>query len=671
VELKRRIIVPSVLALAGLGLALALTSSHAQATGLTYHRLNKIQRRIISSTLANFLQSNPNRATTRTRALGSDEGRGPDGLATAPPASYANAGGAASGVANFSPNGGSAAGCAAKQGNNVKVNQGCLNISDSNLQGRGQANNETSIAQDPSRQQDLVASDNNYFLGDGTCGAYYSTDGGSHWGDAVVPGIFTLGPSGSPRQYWQGGGDTSVAWDTRGNSYLSCQRFNRGTSASDSPDDSSTFVIFRSTGNNGASYNFPGRYSTPPEFDPAGTGGVLIDKALLAIDDNVSSTYRDRIYVTWTQFAADGTAYIYETHSSDYGQTFSAPVLVSASNAACTNTFGAATPQGTCNENQFSDPFVGPDGSLYVVYDNFNNQPTSGNANQYEVMLAKSTDGGQSFSAPVVVSNYNDLPDCDTYQGNGADSFRSCVPEKGSSNISVFRATNYPSGAADPKNPNRVAITFGSYINADSNPSNGCTPAGFAADGNPMYTGVKTPGACANKILLAVSTNGGQTFGSTDPTTATVIPQSAAQAHTDQWFQWAAFTRQGRLAVDYYDRQYGNDETNGSSDLTLSGSDDLVHFGSTRVTTSSMPAPTEFEGPNGGQFYGDYIGLAATDNGQAHPIWSDTRSEDLFVCPGTATPGSPPALCTGTEANGQQANDEDTFTAQLGVPNGH
>src|SRR6185437_3708915 len=206
----------------------------------------------------------------------------------------------------------------------------------------------------------------------------------------------------------------------------------RGLAASPNPDQSSAFVVFRATQNNGASWNFPGRYSMV-HYDTGGAGNVLEDKELIAIDDNKSSPFRDRIYVTFTEFAADGSAYIYAVHSSDYGETFSSPVLVSAANPACTNTFGAGTGGGPCNENQDSDPFVGPDGSLYVAFDNFNNQPTSGNDNHYQVMLAKSVDGGDSFSAPVKVSNYYDLPDCDTYQGSGADPFRSCVPEKGSS----------------------------------------------------------------------------------------------------------------------------------------------------------------------------------------------------------------------------------------------
>jgi len=59
----------------------------------------------------------------------------------------------------------------------------------------------------------------------------------------------------------------------------------------------------------------------------------------------------------------------------------------------------------------------------------------------------------------------------------GADPGRACVPEKGSSNVSVFRATNYASGQVDPTNPNRVTVAFGSYINKFSNESNGCAPS--------------------------------------------------------------------------------------------------------------------------------------------------------------------------------------------------
>ena len=169
-----------------------------------------------------------------------------------------------------------------------------------------------------------------------------------------------------------------------------------------------------------------------------------------------------------------------------------------------------------------------------------------------------------------------------------------------------------------------------------------------------------------------MSNNGGSSFDNStgphafDPRFRRSSPVERGQVGTDQFWQWSAFTSKGQLAVDYYDRQYGHDETNGSSDFSLSGSQDLSNFGQVRVTSSSMPAPTQFEGPKGGQFYGDYIGLAAVD--KAHPIWSDTRSPDLFVCPGSATPGKPPTLCGATEDNGQTANDEESFTATVNVP---
>lgn len=663
--LRAVVVIGAVAAIAG------AASPAGHAKGISYHSLNKIQKRLISGGLAmSLVGATPTSQASDTETCGNGDNGGdePDEAPSCPPDSFSPApgpgGGGGGAGQNYSPSGNS--GCAENRGNDVKVNQECLTISDPDLQGRGQSQNEESIAADPNNPNHVVASQNDYRRGDGNCYAGYSLDGGKNWNDSTVPMSFTRNPS-SPREYWQAGGDTSVGWDTKGNAYISCQVFNRGSGASPNPDQSSAFMIMRSTQNNGASWNFPGRYTTV-NFDPGGAGTVLEDKALMAIDDHAGSPFQDRIYVTWTEFAADGTAYIYETHSDDYGETFSPRVLVSSDSALCANTFGVPTPQGKCNENQDSDPFVGADGNLYVAYDNFNNAVT-GDDNRNQVLLVKSTDGGASFGAPVKASDYYDLPNCDTYQGAGADPFRACVPEKGSSTVSVFRATNYPSGAVNPKDPNQVVVTIGSYINQHSNESNGCVPTGFAGDGINTFTGVKTPGACNNDILVSVSNNGGASFTgtTTDPRTETTVNQDPGQATSDQFWQWAAFTKDGKLAVDYYDRQYGTDESTGSSDFSLSGSKDLANFGSKRVTSSSMPPPTQFGGPKGGQFYGDYIWLDTAGN-DALPIWSDTRDPDLFLCPGTGTPGNPPGLCTATETTGVMANDENSYMARMAVP---
>ena len=137
--------------------------------------------------------------------------------------------------------------------------------------------------------------------------------------------------------------------------------------------------------------------------------------------------------------------------------------------------------------------------------------------------------------------------------------------------------------------------------------------------------------------------------------------------HTDQWCQWAAFTPRGTLAVSYYDRQYGSDETTGNMDMSVSASATLHNFTVRRATSSSMPLPTQFPDTQGNsEFFGDYSGLTAVSG--AHPLWMDTRNPDAFMCPGTAQPGVPPSICAATEPNGIVANDQEIYTRTMTTP---
>ncbi len=555
-------------------------------------------------------------------------------------------------------------GCDVNLGADIKVNQNCLNLSDPALNGRGQAQNETWVAADPLNPRNVVAGYNDYRRGDGTCGVSYSTTGGQTWADATMPNGFVSGADfgGTPREYMQGSGDPSVGWDTRGNTYYTCQEFKRGSGVTEDPDQSSGIYVYRSTGTNGASWNFTGRPMVTHD-DVAGAGDFLLDKPLMTVDDGMHSPFRDRVYLTWTTFAADGTAYIYEASSADYGEHFTAPVLVSADSSLCAAPATSAHPGGRCDNNQFSDPFTAPDGTLYVVWANYNNATSGGGDNHNQVLLAKSTDGGATFSAPVKAGDFYELPDCATYQG-GADAGRACVPEKGATAASIFRAANYPYGAVDPQHPGIVAVTFGSYVNRNSDEANGCTPAGFSTStGLNLYTGVKTAGACHNAIVLSVSRDSGAAFtgGSQDVRALPVAESTAGQRSADQYWQGMGFTPGGTLAVGSFDRGYGTDETTGFSDISVSTSQDMTSFGhAQRVTTSSMPPETEFSG----LFYGDYFQLAVTGD-TAHPVWSDTRAADLFLCPGTGTPGSPPRVCQGPGANFSPSNNEEIYTASI------
>jgi len=545
----------------------------------------------------------------------------------------------------------SAAACDGRIGSNTKVNQNCQNVTDADLNGRGQAQNETWVAVNPRDSKQVVASYNDYRRGDGTCGVSYSGDAGRSWRDSTTPNGFVRGTAynGTAREYLQAGGDTSVAWDSRGNLYLSCQEFKRGTAVTTDPDQSSAFYVYRSTGTGGASFNFAGR-PVAEHNDTAGKGDFLLDKQLMAVDANASSPYRDRVYVTWTTYDTDGTAYIFLAYSSDYGEHFSAPVLVSTDSALCGNPRGVPTPRGRCNNNQFSQPVVAPDGTLYVVWANYNTV-TNGTDNHFQILAARSPNGGASFTAPVKAGDFYDLPDCDTYQGTGADPGRDCVPEKGSTTNSIFRATNYPYAAVDPANSKKLVVTYGSYINKNSNEQKNCTPAGFTPGLGNLYTGVKT-GGCNNDIIVSTSTNGAASF---DGTSTDVRKMPSIGDRTDQYWQGLAYSPSGTPVVAYYDRRYGSDNTTGASDISVTAG-----TRTTRATSSSMPPPTQFNG----QFYGDYIQVAATST-TAYPVWSDTRNAELFPCPG----GGAPSVCTGPPPGPQtisRANDEDIFVA--GVP---
>lgn len=622
------------------GCIVAIASGGGSVSTAREVKMTKLQRRILSGFASFELGTTPgNEASVRTRA------------------------------SRFAPvSNPTAAACPTHHGNNVKVNQNCLNVSDRDLQGRGQAQNETSMSVNP-RTGQLVATYNDYRRGDGTCGPSYS-GGGTRFTDSTLPNNFVRGTAfgGVAREYMQGAGDPSTAWDTKGNVYFSCQEFQRGPAGvTNNRDNSSGIFMYRSTATGGASWNFTGR-PVAQEFTLNPNDLPFIDKPYMTVDNGAASRFKDHLYVTWTFFDSNGTANIYEAHSNNYGQRFSKPVLVSHTSAKlCPR--GVSGP-GACDNDQFSEPFTAPNGTLYVVFDNFNNGKSGRLDNHNQVLIAKSTNGGASFGPPIKVANFYDLPDCQTYQGQ--DPGVACVPEKGRSKLSVFRAANYPAAGVNPTKPNQIVVTFASYINRDSNEKNGCKPNGINASFlTNLYKGVKKSGACNNKILYSVSNNGGAGFTGTktDPRKLPVVPQQGGQKRTDQFWQWAAFSPSGKLGVSYYDRQYGNDETTGSSDMSLSASSSLKGFATVRVTSSSMPSPTAFPDTQGNsEFYGDYSGLAVRGN-TAYPLWMDTRDPDLFLCPGTGKASSPPKLCTGSAGSvGRRANDENIYTRALALP---
>ena len=151
-------------------------------------------------------------------------------------------------------------GCGLKDATNIKVNQNCLNLTDPDLQGRGQAQNETSIAIDPSRPEPHGGELQRLPARRRQLLRRYCSDGGRtgatrrrRWASRAETASAARAPVLAGRRRHVG------RLGHEGNAYLSCQMFMRGDGVSTNPDLSSAFYVFRSTGNGGASWNFPAR----------------------------------------------------------------------------------------------------------------------------------------------------------------------------------------------------------------------------------------------------------------------------------------------------------------------------------------------------------------------------------------------------------------------------
>src|SRR5439155_13388112 len=142
----------------------------------------------------------------------------------------------------------------------------------------------------------------------------------------------------------------------------------------------------------GSALAAPGSGTCAPFSPPIDTNGTAVrsnfdnpalsdDKEMMAADTSASSPYKDNVYITWTifDFSCTGGSYcespIYFSKSSDGGVTWSAATIISGINpATCKygNAFNPALDPHSCNFSQGSYPVVGPDGTIYVVFNNSN-----------------------------------------------------------------------------------------------------------------------------------------------------------------------------------------------------------------------------------------------------------------------------------------------------------
>jgi len=262
--------------------------------------------------------------------------------------------------------------------------------------------NEPAVELDPRDPTVLLGSSNDYCgvynrgaaagaVGPVWLGYYRSTTSGATWTSSLVPGYpdDTSPYAALSQARTASAGDPVIAWDNHGRAFF-------GSETSDDPSGSAKtfgdeFVArFRNpqgeggpTSRDGLEYygttvvakgssapNLLGKFNDKTAIEADRTGG--------ACDGNV--------YFAYSRFSGNaGGVGIYFTRSTDHGVTFSTPMEISKN----------------IQDVQNPDISVTHNGHVYVAFRQFadNNSPDA-------IVIAKSTNCGQTFSPPTVVQTF-------------------------------------------------------------------------------------------------------------------------------------------------------------------------------------------------------------------------------------------------------------------------
>jgi hypothetical protein len=494
------------------------------------------------------------------------------------------------------------------QGVSDNKTEGCQNV----FHGHGQKNTrvnqdcsfrrqaEEMIQLNPLDESNIIAGQNDSRIGFNHCGYDWSFDGGKNWGDQLPP-------------FWQfilldghtadACSDPTGAWDSRANAYSGGILFDINSGAN------AVVVMKSNAGNGGAFYHSPNPAGGFQEYrdTPVGVvanddGNVFFnDKELMTADSHASSPKRDNVYMTWTRFTADNHSPIYFSQSTDGGATWSVPIEISGSNPSICPLGG-----GACNDDQGSDPVVGPDGTVYVAFAN-GNVPGAGIEQVLMVSCPASANcsNSASWTPPTKVGDMISTHPVGPPSQNGCPN-RQCLPPNG------YRAPDETTVTISVDRHSRLFTTWADHRN-NTNPD---CELGAAGGGSPP---------CDHDIHYAFSTDDGATWSAT----RTITPRSRF-GETAQWQSWSEVTTDGsRLWVAYYDRSYGNCEFSGCNDITAaeirnpaSGSPSYSYE---RITTASMPNLTPANNPIQAGFLGDYMWVDTDSHNDAHIVWADTR----------------------------------------------
>ncbi len=403
---------------------------------------------------------------------------------------------------------------------------------------------ETFITLNPNRPKTLAAGSNEIFRD--PMRGYFSSDGGNSWGGLDLP----LPPPLSGNNDHRFGSDPTLAFDTSGNLFYGyiVVFFGNGFGVK-----GTEMAVARSTDGGKT-------YPSVTYFLFQTGANHFNDKPMIAADTSPQSPFRDNVYIAWDA-ASGGTTGggILVGRSSDHGASFSVTRI--------DDTNGPGQSIGT-------SPAVGPNGELYVAWNDFHANTIGFN---------RSFDGGATWDSASVISTKVIPFDI----GIPAESFRGALV--------------YPACDTDRSNGPHRGRLYCSWMDL-------------------------TPGGTTD-IFLASSDDGGTTWSS---------PRSVGDPipGVDRFNQWMSVDSvTGDVNVSFYDTRNDTTGQRFETDVYLAQSRDggLTWLPNSRVTTQSSNEHDcsgifPCDGINYGNQQGDYEGLVSY-GGVSHTIWTDSRRQ--------------------------------------------
>lgn len=443
----------------------------------------------------------------------------------------------------------------------------------------GQPQNEQNIAVNPTNRANVVTASNDYRDNFEWPIVYVSTNGGASFTDVKLQGWDAqTGGAGIFQQFTAAGGDPVLAYGPDGTLYYSALEYN---------------------------FNYSNRTPSGVAVASSTDGGLTWSAPSMVASESASNYFNDKewitvgpdgaVHATWTRFdqGAHGAGYIGSpivmSTSHDRGVTWSTPVNVS----------DAAHPY-----NQGSSPVVASNGTIYVAYDG------ATPASQYNgdaAVVAKSTDGGQTFTNTEVARIYDDY---------------NCYPlnvSQGRPRLSYeqFRLNSFPTLTIDPSTGTLAMVWADDRANAS---------CGWEKGGS--YTGITQ-----NQVQLATSADGSTWSGVRTITGGDTFDKAFPSVSANH----------GRVVVGYYTRAYSptpSKKNNSCVSIIQNTTTGALSYGTapvcldyatrsstdnfaseTRVTSQSSNPYIQFTG----SFIGDYTGVAVDSTGVAHAVWTDSR----------------------------------------------